>query len=209
MLLTAFEPFASADRNSSWEAARTVAEEWAGDATVVAVCLPVEFEGATVAITRALDTHRPDVVLALGVAEGRTAITPERIAINVDDARIADNGGARPVDIPVVEGAPDGLFSTLPVKAIVQAIRDAGIAAELSASAGTYVCNHVFFALQHALRDASARSGFIHVPASPDMRQADVGPTMEQTAITAGVRIAVETALTHATDVVVSEGTVH
>ncbi len=209
MLITAFEPFASATCNPSWEAARAVAAEWTGEATVVAVRLPVEFDRATAALHQALDMHQPDVVVALGVAEGRAAITPERIAINVDDARIPDNGGARPVDARVVEGAPDGLFSTLPVKRIVQAVRASGIASELSASAGTFVCNHVFFWLQHALRHADARSGFIHVPASPDMRHDGTGPTMEQSTITAGIRIAVETTLAHTTDVAVSEGTVH
>lgn len=209
MLLTGFEPFSSASINPSWDAAREVAQQWDGDASVVAARLPVEFAGATVALGRALHEHRPDVVIALGLAEGRTAITPERVAINLADARIPDNAGAQPIDVPVVPGAPDGLLTTLPVKEIVQAVRRAGIPAELSHTAGTYVCNHVFFALQHRLRGTGARSGFLHLPASANMLPHTQAPTLEQSVITRAVRIAVEAALSHAVDTHVSEGTVH
>ncbi|MFW7415078.1 pyroglutamyl-peptidase I [Demequina sp. SO4-18] len=209
VLVTGFEPFADAAVNPSSEAARDVANRWPGEATVVAERLPVAFAGAGDALAAALVRHRPDIVIALGVAEGRTAITPERIAINIADARIPDNTGAQPVDVPIVEGAPDGLFSTLPVKAIVRAVREAGIPSELSHSAGTYVCNHVFFRLQHALQRSDARGGFIHVPATPQMRAGFGGATLEQSAITAGVRVAVETALSRTADAVIPGGTLH
>lgn len=209
MLITGFEPFAAAHLNPSWEAAHSVAAQWDGSATVVAVLLPVEFAAASRALNLALRTHAPDVVISLGLAEGRRAVTPERIAINIADARIPDNAGSQPIDVPVVEGAADGLMSTLPVKAIVQDIRAAGIPSALSHSAGTYVCNHVFYSLQHALRQSPARSGFIHVPATPEMGLSPDTPTMEQTAIDAAVRVAIETSLARTSDAVVTEGTVH
>ncbi|MFW2514195.1 pyroglutamyl-peptidase I [Demequina sp. SO4-13] len=209
VLLTGFAPFSSAHVNPSWEAARSVADQWSGAATVVAEQLPVEFGGAGDALQAAVDRFSPDIVIALGVAEGRRAFTPERVAINIDDARIPDNAGAQPIDVPIIADAPAGLFSTLPVKTIVRAVRAAGIPSELSNSAGTYVCNHVFFRLLHALAGTDARGGFIHVPATAQMRVEHTGPTLEQSAITAGVHIAVETALAHTTDAVVTEGTVH
>ncbi|MFN3865255.1 MAG: pyroglutamyl-peptidase I [Demequina sp.] len=209
VLLTGFEPFASARVNPSWEAARDVAATWAGEAAVAAVRLPVAFADAGRVLGDALDRHQPELVIALGVAQGRSAITPERIAVNVTDAPIPDNVGGQPIDVPVIDGAPDGLFTTLPVKAIVQAIRAAGLPSELSLSAGTYVCNHVFFQLQHALRGSDARSGFIHVPATPQMSGSDSALTMDQSAITAGVRVALETALARTADAAVGGGTVH
>ena len=105
-------------------------------------------------------------MLCLGVAAGRIAITPERVAINVDDARIPDNKGRRPVDCPVVRGGPVAYWSRLPVKAIVADLRARGVPAEVSQTAGTFLCNHVFYALMHAVRRrAGVRAGFIHVPA--------------------------------------------
>jgi pyroglutamyl-peptidase len=109
------------------------------------------------------------LVICLGQAGGRTAITPERVAINVDDARIPDNAGTQPVDRPVVRGGPAAYFSTLPVKAIVAGLRAEGVPAEVSQTAGTFLCNHVFYGLMHALRlRPGVRGGFIHVPYLPE-----------------------------------------
>jgi pyroglutamyl-peptidase len=117
---------------------------------------------------RLLRRHRPALVIGFGLAAGRAAVTPERVAINVDDARIPDNAGAQPVDRPVVRGGPAAYWSTLPIKAIVAALTREGIPAAVSQTAGTFVCNHVFYGLMHALaRTPGVRGGFVHVPAVP------------------------------------------
>ena len=125
----------------------------------------------------AIREHRPELVIAVGLAEGRTAITPERIAINVEDARIADNAGAQPVDAPVVPGGPDAHLTRLPVKEIVAAIAAAGIPAALSDSAGTFVCNAVMYRLLHD--HAGLPAGFIHVPEASVIPAHDVARALE------------------------------
>jgi pyroglutamyl-peptidase len=169
VLLTGFEPFADAPVNPSWDAVQMVGETWRGEAEVVVARLPVEFGRAAAEMLALVEAHAPDIVIAVGVAEGRTGLTVERIAVNLHDAPIPDNAGNQPVDEPVVPGADAALWSTLPVKQIVAAIRAGGLPASVSLTAGSFVCNHVFYALQHALRGSDAASGFIHVPASPEM----------------------------------------
>lgn len=202
VLLTGFEPFADAPVNPSWDAVELVGRTWSGEAEVVVARLSVEFGRAPAELLAMVDEHAPDVVIAVGVAEGRTGVTPERVAINLDDAPIPDNAGTLPIDEPVVSGADAALWSTLPVKEIVAAIRAAGLPASLSLSAGSFVCNHVFYALQHALRGRDIASGFIHVPASPEMKLgADLPtgtvPTMTVADIAAALTIALEVAVAH------------
>ena len=108
--------------------------------------------------------HNPDVVISLGQAEGRTQITPERIAINLDDARLADNQGVIRNDVPIIAGGPVAYESTLPIKEIVKAINDAGVPAAVSLSAGAFLCNHVFYLAQDYFKETNVRSGFVHVP---------------------------------------------
>lgn len=192
VLVTGFEPFDGAPTNPSWDAAKHLASLWTGPADLVTACLPVVFAAAEAQLRDLLADHRPDLVIALGLASGRAAITPEKIAINLMDARIPDNSGQRPRDLPSVPGAPDAYFSTLPVKAIVAALHEAGIPAALSFSAGTFVCNHVFFALMHALRDhPGTRAGFIHVPAAPAEALDGRLPTMPVPLIAQAVRLAI------------------
>ena len=121
-------------------------------------------------VAEAIEREAPDAVLCLGQAGGRAAITPERVAINVDDARIPDNAGEQPVDRPTVPGGPAAYFATLPVKAMAEAIRAAGVAAEVSNTAGTFVCNHLMYAVLHLLaeRYPGVRAGFMHVPFVPE-----------------------------------------
>jgi pyroglutamyl-peptidase len=156
-----------------------------------------------------LRAHRPVLVICVGQAGGRAAVTPERVAINVDDARIPDNAGAQPVDRPVVRGGPAAYFSTLPIKAMVEAIRAAGLPAEVSQTAGTFVCNHVFYGLMHALRRREGvRGGFIHVPLLPEQAKAgQVCLPLED--MTAAVAVAIETALRRKRDVRKVGGTTH
>lgn len=148
----------------------------------------------------------------LGQAAGRSAITPERVAINVDDARIPDDAGALPIDKPIVAGGPAAYFSTLPIKAITKAISDAGIPASVSNTAGTFVCNHVFYAVMHHLTQSDyhhTRAGFIHIPAIPQQGLGSEVPTMELDVITKAIEIAIETALTTSTDVAIEGGSLH
>lgn len=166
VLLTGFEPFGGAQRNASADAVALVARDWAGSATFVPAVLPVEFDRAGTAMRALIAEHRPDLVIATGVAGGRSAITPERVAINLRDARIPDNAGFQPIDTEVPGSGPAARFSRLPVKAIVAGMVAAGIRAEVSLSAGTYVCNSLFYELLGA---ATVPAGFIHVPAEDEM----------------------------------------
>ena len=165
ILVTGFEPFAGARTNPSAVIARRLHGTMIRGHAVVGVVLPCEFGRARRDLRRLVGRHRPALVVCLGLATGRTAITPERIAINVDDARIADNAGRRPLDRPVVRGGPAAYWSTLPVKSIVAALRRRQWPAAVSQTAGTFVCNHVFYGLMHQLRRQTAvRGGFVHVP---------------------------------------------
>lgn len=199
VLVTAFEPFGEHMTNPTITAAEAVARECCG---VVTEVLPVEFEAATKRVRELMDEHHPHTVISLGLAAGRTEITPERVAINVMDAPIPDNSGAQPIDEPVVEGEPAAHFLTLPNKAIVQALKDEGIPASLSNSAGTYVCNAVAYAAAQYVTKFNGSSscggavetGFIHVPAaSGSGSEAEAAPSMEQEAINTGIVLAIRT----------------
>lgn len=171
VLLTGFAPFDGAAVNESWEAVRRAAPLLQDDGLAVEIReLPVEFERAGSLLADAVRDLRPRLVIAVGLAAGRTAITPERVAVNVRDARIPDNAGASPVDQPVVPDGPVGYFSTLPVKAMTAQLATDGVPGSVSQTAGTYVCNDVFYALQHLLATdadlAGVRGGFVHVPST-------------------------------------------
>jgi pyroglutamyl-peptidase len=178
ILITGFEPFGGQSINPSWEVARALEGLSWPQAQVRAIQLPCVFAQAAKALTRALDDIRPDIVLALGQAEGRSDISVERVAINVMDARIADNAGAQPIDLPVAPGGPAAYFSTLPIKYLVARLREAGFPASVSQTAGTFVCNQVFYALQHALAGQAVRSGFVHLPLLPEQAAHWPGPPM-------------------------------
>jgi pyroglutamyl-peptidase len=201
ILLTGFEPFDGESVNPSWRIAEALDGETIAGARVTALQLPTEFRASLRALRGALRRHGPRLALAvaLGQAGGRAALSVERVAINVDDARIPDNAGARPIDVPVVRGGPAAYFSTLPVKAIVASLRARGVPAEVSQTAGTFVCNHVFYGLQHALRGRRVRSGFLHVPYLPEQAQARHGAAcMPLGTLVDGVRTALHVAATHA-----------
>jgi pyroglutamyl-peptidase len=137
---------------------------------IVVRCLPTAYRDSLPRLLGHLRRIKPVLVICVGQAGGRVEVTPERVAINVDDSRVPDNAGWKPVDVPAVSGAPVAYWSTLPVKAIVRALRRRGIPAAVSQSAGTFVCNHVFFGLMHELAQGrdQVRGGFIHVPLLPE-----------------------------------------
>ena len=176
ILVTGFEPFGGAELNPSWMLAQALHGRQIARHRIVAAQLPTVFDLSAQRLGALLRQHRPALVVCLGLAAGRSAMSLERVAINVNDARIPDNRGAQPVDGPVVRGGPSAYFSSLPVKAMLQAMRDAGIAAELSNSAGTFVCNHVFYALMHQLATRrglrGTRGGFVHLPCLPQQMAA-------------------------------------
>ena len=200
-LLTGFEPFDGDAVNPSWQIAQALHGQRLQGMRVVAAQLPCTFEGAIGALRAALRRHRPQLVMALGQA-GRSVISLERVAINVIDARIPDNAGAQPIDEPVQAGAPAAHFSTLPIKAMLAALREAGIPAEVSQTAGTFVCNQVFYGLMQALRRRpGVRGGFVHVPMLPAQAAARaLGAGMALDQQVEGVRLALATALATAQD---------
>lgn len=178
ILVTGFEPFGGQSLNPSWEVARALHGLQLQGAQVVAVQLPCVFAQALPALQNALAQHTPDIVLALGQAEGRCDLSVERIAINVMDARIPDNAGAQPIDVPVIAGGPASYFSTLPIKSLVAGLRASGFPASVSQTAGTFVCNQVFYALQHTLAGQGVHSGFVHLPLLPEQAAHWPGPSL-------------------------------
>ncbi len=167
ILVTAFDPFGGESVNAAQEALARLPERVAG-AEIVKLTVPTVFGACVEPVIRAVEAHAPDAVLCLGQAAGRRALTPERAALNVDDARIPDNAGDQPTDQPIVPGGPAAYFATLPVKAMVRAIRAAGLPADVSNSAGTFVCNHLMYGLLHYLAETrpGTPGGFLHVPAA-------------------------------------------
>ena len=209
ILVTGFEPFGGEVVNPSAQVAQALHGRRIGGAAVVGIQLPCAFGEAIAVLRDALATHRPQLVLALGQAGGRCELSLERVAINLDDARIADNRGAQPIDEPVQAGGPAAYFSTLPIKTIVAALRQAGYPASVSHSAGTFVCNHVFYGLQHLLAgENSVRSGFMHLPYLPEQAVGHAGaPCLALATMIDGVAAALAAALATAHDSKVSEGT--
>ncbi|CAG9175705.1 pyroglutamyl-peptidase I [Cupriavidus pampae] len=213
VLLTGFEPFDKEPVNPSWEAVRALDGQRVGDAIIVARQLPCVFGAAITGIEALLDELKPDVVIAVGQAGGRTELSIERIAINVDDARIADNAGAQPIDVTIAAAGPAAYFATLPIKAITRDLRAAGVPAMVSQTAGTFVCNHVFYGLMHALAqrgNAQVRGGFIHIPYLPEQAARHPGaPSLALDTLIAGLRVAVATTLATTDDVREQGGQLH
>ncbi|HEX4998170.1 MAG TPA: pyroglutamyl-peptidase I [Terriglobia bacterium] len=196
VLVTAFEPFGGEHVNASALAARPLDGRVIAGRRVVVEILPCVFGDAVAALRRALLRSRPALVVACGEAGGRAQVTVERVAINIDDASIADNAGVCPIDRAVVRGGPAAYWSTLPIKSIVAALREKGIPAAVSQTAGTFVCNHLFYALMRlATRRRGLRAGFIHLPYSEQQARDGVPTLATQTATTA-LEIAIATALT-------------
>ena len=159
VLLTGFEPFGTATSNPSGE----IVKQISGDNIVTAI-LPVAYTQSAERLLSLIAQHNPDVVICLGQAEGRTSITPEKVAINLDDAGLPDNEGVVRNDVKILADGPDAYFSTLPLNEIVDAMKAQGIAATVSLSAGAFLCNHVFYVAQNKFAGTNVRSGFVHVP---------------------------------------------
>ncbi|MDO4241071.1 MAG: pyroglutamyl-peptidase I [Microbacteriaceae bacterium] len=218
VLVTGFDPFGGESVNPSWEAVKQLPREITG-AKIATLQVPTVFYDSLALVREAIIEHRPEIILCVGQAGGRAEITPERIAININDASIADNAEQQPLDEPIAASAPAAYFSTLPVKAMVAAVREAGVPARLSNSAGTFVCNHLMFGvLDFIAREgasfgvADARAGFVHVPFVPEQ----VAPGAEDPAlpldqIVRGLEAAITAALQHegAADAQLALGATH
>ncbi|HVU18690.1 MAG TPA: pyroglutamyl-peptidase I [Candidatus Didemnitutus sp.] len=205
ILLTGFEPFGGDSLNPSEEVARQLNGANIARHEIAGALLPCVFGAALKELKHQVRLHEPALVLCLGQAGGRAEITPERIAINIEDARVPDNAGQQPVDKPVIKGGPAAYWSTLPIKAIVQALRKKDIPAAVSQTAGTFVCNHVFYGLMHELESwPDVRGGFMHLPYLPE--QTATGPSLAFEQMTTGVRLALETAISYRRDVKTAGG---
>jgi pyroglutamyl-peptidase len=209
VLVTGFEPFGGERTNPSWDVVQRLAQSIAG-LEVVKLRVPCEFRRAIEVVAAAIEEHEPALVICLGQAGGRSRLGVERIAINIDDARAPDNAGIQPIDEPIAGGGPPAYFSTLPVKAMVAAMRSAAVPAELSNSAGTYVCNHLMYGVLHflAATGRAARGGFVHVPYSEAQVLDKAGiAAMSLESMARGIEAGIAAAAAHARDIRTAEGT--
>jgi len=189
VLVTGFEPFGGATLNPSQLLVERLAKESLPGVELHTLILPVEFDKSASNLLAAIKSIDPEVVISFGQAEGRSAITPEKIAINLDDARIADNGGDQRQNQPILKTGADGYFSTLPVEKMVSELTQIGVPSALSLSAGSFVCNHIFYLMQHELRETKIKSGFVHLPLVPEQSaQFPNQPTMSLNEMVRGAK---------------------
>ncbi|APP07525.1 pyroglutamyl-peptidase I [Vibrio harveyi] len=206
VLITGFEPFGGESINPALEAVKRLNGRKLDGGEVVMCQVPVTRYESIEAVIESIELHQPDIVITVGQAAGRTAITPERVAINVDDFRIPDNGGHQPIDEPVIPGGPDAYFTTLPIKAITRALQQENIPCQVSNTAGTFVCNHLFYGVQHYLRDKSVRHGFVHIPLLPEQDSSGNQPTMSLGVIVEGLARLAQVAIDNESDIAVTAG---
>jgi pyroglutamyl-peptidase len=211
VLLTGFEPFGDEATNPSWDAVRALQGVRIGGHRIETRCLPVVFGEANQQLRKAIAETKPALIVCVGQAGGRAQLSLERVAINVDDARRPDNAGNAPIDAAIVADGPAAYFTSLPIKRLRQALQRAGIPAEVSQTAGTYVCNHVFYGLMHALRNKRGlRGGFVHIPYSPDQAARHAGaPSLPTATVVEALRIIVRTTLKHPDDLAIAVDATH
>ena len=164
VLISGFEPFGGSNLNSSQLVVEAISKESFSGLDLFTVILPVEFGKAADVLLSKVKEIDPEIIVAFGQAEGRKALTPEKIAINLDSARIPDNAGELRVNKVIIEKGADGYFSTLPIEKMVKAVKECGLESEVSLSAGAFLCNHIFYHLQHKLLESGVKSGFVHLP---------------------------------------------
>lgn len=212
ILITGFDPFGGETVNPAYEAVKLLPDTIAG-AEIIKKEIPTEFIRAGEVLESAIIECKPDVVICVGQAGGRSAITPEKVAINIMDGRIPDNAGYQPVDVPIQKDGPTAYFSSLPVKAMVQEMKDAGIPAALSYTAGSYVCNYLMYTLLYLIdtKYPNMCGGFVHVPYSMEqVVNKPLGtPSMDLHQIARGLEKAMEAVVeSDKSDCAVSMGTV-
>ena len=211
VLVTGFDPFGGEPINPAWEAVKAMKDTIAG-AEIVKMQIPTVVGKSIEKIHQKMKELQPDLVISVGQGGGRFGVTPERVAINVTDARIPDNEGNQPIDEPIFPDGPAAYFSNLPVKAMVQAIKDAGYPSVLSNSAGTYICNHVMYGILYYIEKEfpNVRGGFIHVPYAPSqVVNKPSTPSMALADITASLEAAVAAAVSSKEDIRAVGGEIH
>ena len=210
LLLTAFSPFGGEKINPSLEAVKLVKDKML-ETDIIKLEVPTVFGKSVKIVADTIEKEKPDYVLCIGQAGGRYGITPERVAINIDDARIPDNEGNQPIDIPIFADGEPAYFSNLPVKSMVEEIRKEGLPASLSNSAGTYVCNHLMYGVLYTLskKYKGVKGGFIHVPFIPEQTvDKPDKPSMSLTDIVRGLEAAIRAISRNEADVKSAEGSV-
>lgn len=190
LLITGFDPFNNAVVNPSWEAVQLLPER-IGDFVLCKLQIPTVLGEAAQCVLQQADSFQPDVILCIGQAGGRSTVTPERIAVNIRDARIPDNAGNQPQGAFVDPAGPAAYFSTVPVQQMAAAIQKIGIGATVSNSAGAFVCNDVLYTLLHHYRDASTKVGFIHVPYLPEQGTPSMPLEQIADALTAAIGVCI------------------
>lgn len=211
VLLTGFDPFGGERVNPSWEAVKQLQGEVIDDVTLVAEQIPTVFGKSVAVLEHLIQEHNPDIVICVGQAGGRQHITPERVAINMNDARIPDNQGNQPIDEPIVDKGPVGYWSTIPIKRMVENMNESNIPASVSHTAGTFVCNHIFYGLMDYITRTKSdiRGGFIHIPFIPEQTIHKEAPSLSLATIVKGLKIAAVTAAKYESDIHTVGGTTH
>ena len=207
-LVTGFDPFGGDEVNPSSLAVSRLKKK-IGKVTVVTAVLPTSYARSAKVLREAIDEAKPDIVLCVGQAGGRTDLCLERVGINVQDARIPDNDRKQPIDVPVRADGPAAYFATLPIKACVAEMRKAGLPAAVSNTAGTFVCNHILYALMDIIEShpAKMRGGFLHIPYVPEQAARLGGaPSMSVDDIARGIEIIVAASAARTTDLHTVEG---
>jgi pyroglutamyl-peptidase len=209
ILLTGFEPFGGEQSNPSWLAVQHLdCYQLDDEVQIVSRQLSCVFEKSQQELKAAIAELKPVLVLAVGQAGGRTELCFEKVAINFIDARIADNAGQQPVGAPVVAEGPTAYFTTLPIKAMVNHLKQQGIPAAVSYTAGTYVCNTVFYALMHQLRDQpKVRAGFLHIPYAPEQAVGKAVASMPVDMVVRALKLCLPMALQSSEDLQIAAGT--
>ncbi|MGF7535888.1 pyroglutamyl-peptidase I [Bacillus mexicanus] len=211
VLITGFDPFEKETINPSWEAAKRLNGLETDEAIITAEQIPTVFRTALDTLRQAIQKHQPDIVICVGQAGGRMQITPERVAINLADARIPDNEGHRPIDEEISPRGPAAYWTGLPVKRMAAIMQENGIPAAVSYTAGTFVCNYLFYGLMDHIRQTSPhiRGGFIHIPYIPEQTIDKAAPSLSLDTIVQALRIAAVTAAQYDKDVKSPGGTLH
>jgi pyroglutamyl-peptidase len=211
ILVTGFDPFGGEKVNPSIEAVKLLPNTIAG-ADIVKVELPTVFGKSIEKLEEALEREKPDITICVGQAGGRSRISVERVAINISDGRIPDNEGKQPIDEPIFEDGENAYFSNLPIKAMVKEMNDKNIPAEVSNTAGTYVCNHIMYGLLYNIdkKYPNMKGGFIHIPFLPEqVIDKKDSPSMSLDLIVKGLEVAIEAAIKYDKDIKVIGGKTH
>lgn len=210
VLVTGFDPFGGDAMNPAFEAVKLM-PDMINDATIIKLEVPTVFKKSIDVLKEAIAKEKPEVVVCVGQAGGRFDVTPERVAINQDDARIPDNEKNQPIDVPIFEDGDTAYFSKLPIKAMVATMREGGVPASVSNSAGTFVCNHIMYGLLYLIDKEfpDIRGGFIHVPfATEQVIDRPNAPSLTLEQIAEGLRLSVVAILENEEDHKVGGGAI-